>query len=385
MTATRLLGKVSRALGNSYHDNWGVCQENKKANTIILSTRFLSPRLAYASATIRNKVQHETLKSLADNMENILQKSRSQNTIKKYQCYFNKWSNWCQLFTEVSAIPAQSSHVLLFMVSLIQSDESFSVIESVFYAIKHFHNLGGLPDPTEAVLVSYVLDAAQRICHRPKKKKQPIVIEHIKKIHDSLTEKGMSLLHLRNFVMMLLCFTGFLRYDEAANLKLEDIVFQDSFMKIFIEKSKTDQFREGAWVFIAKVDSDICPTKILRKYITEANLVNPNDYLFRAMTYFKSKNMHFLRKKNTPISYSTMRSTLLSYLKDLGLEEKLFGMHSLRRGGATSAANNGVNDRLFQKHGRWKSVGAKDGYVEDNLNSLLFVSRSLGFEQSFLR
>ena len=90
--------------------------------------------------------------------------------------------------------------------------------------------------------------------------------------------------------MMLLCFTGFLRYDEAANLKLEDIVFQDSFMKIFIEKSKTDQFREGAWVFIAKADSDICPTKILRKYITEANLVNPNDYLFRAMTYFKSKN-----------------------------------------------------------------------------------------------
>ena len=99
------------------------------------------------------------------------QKSRSDNTTKKYQCYFNKWSKWCDYFTEVSALPAQASHVILFMVSLVQSDESFTAIESVFYAIKHFHNLGGLPDPTTSVLASYVLDAAKRICHRKRKKK----------------------------------------------------------------------------------------------------------------------------------------------------------------------------------------------------------------------
>jgi len=53
-------------------------------------------------------------------------------------------------------------------------------------------------------------------------------------------------------------------------------------------------------------------------------------------------------------------------------------LHSLRRGGATAAANRGVNDRLFQKHGRWKSVGVKDGYVEDDLKNLLSVSLGLG-------
>ena len=102
--------------------------------------------------------------------------------------------------------------------------------------------------------------------------------------------------------------------------------------------------------------------------------------VFRAKTYFKSKKIYVLRKKNTPISYSTMRSTLLSYLKELGLQKKLFGTHSLRRGGATSAANKDVNNRLFQNHGSWKSVRAKDDYVKDNLNSLLSVSRSLDFE-----
>ena len=54
--------------------------------------------------------------------------------------------------------------------------------------------------------------------------------------------------------MMLRSFSGFLWYDEVANLKLGDIVFREFFTKLFIEKPKTDQFREGSWAFIAKVE-----------------------------------------------------------------------------------------------------------------------------------
>ena len=49
-------------------------------------------------------------------------------------------------------------------------------------------------------------------------------------------------------------------------------------------------------------------------------------------------------------------------------------MHSLRSGGATAAANAGVLDRLFKRHGRWRSESAKDGYVKDSVSSLLSVS-----------
>jgi len=38
----------------------------------------------------------------------------------------------------------------------------------------------------------------------------------------------------------------------------------------------------------------------------------------------------------------------------------------------------GVPDRLFKKHGHWRSENAKDGYVEDSLEQWLSVSRSLG-------
>ena len=54
-----------------------------------------------------------------------------------------------------------------------------------------------------------------------------------------------------------------------------------------------------------------------------------------------------------------------------------FSTHSLRAGGASAAANAGVADRVFQRHGRWKSVPAKNGYINDNLESRLSVSQRL--------
>ena len=61
----------------------------------------------------------------------------------------------------------------------------------------------------------------------------------------------------------------------------------------------------------------------------------------------------------------------------LGFPSRLFGLHSLRSGGATAAANAGVNDRLFKRHGQCRTGKAKDGYVKDNLDVLLSVSKSL--------
>ncbi len=53
-------------------------------------------------------------------------------------------------------------------------------------------------------------------------------------------------------------------------------------------------------------------------------------------------------------------------------------MHSLRSGGATMAANRGIKDRLFKRHGRWKSESVEHGYIKDDLNELLSVTLNLG-------
>ena len=75
----------------------------------------------------------------------------------------------------------------------------------------------------------------------------------------------------------------------------------------------------------------------------------------------KSNASYTLR--STGISYTRTREVVLHAFSQLGYSTKVFGLHSLRSGGATAAANAGVNDRLFKRHGRWRSDKAKDDFV----------------------
>ena len=81
---------------------------------------------------------------------------------------------------------------------------------------------------------------------------------------------------------------------------------------------------------------------------------------------------------SVPLSYTRAREIVLSAFDSIGLPKQDYGLHSLRAGGASAAANARVPDRLFKRHGRWKSDKAKDGYIKDSVHSLLSVSLPLG-------
>ena len=116
----------------------------------------------------------------------------------------------------------------------------------------------------------------------------------------------------------------------------------------------------------------------MEEYFAVTKIENDSDeFIFRGVKVDK-KGKQSLRTDETPISYTTVREDVLYVLKSIGLDEKNYGLHCLRSGGASAAANLGVNDRLIQKHGRWKSVLVKNKYISENLNSLLFVSQNLG-------
>ena len=74
------------------------------------------------------------------------------------------------------------------------------------------------------------------------------------------------------------------------------------------------------------------------------------------------------------ISYSTFREHLKSDLFGIGDDPSEFGSHSLRSGGATQAANAGIEEHLSQRHGRWRPVPSKNMYMDDVLSKKLGVS-----------
>lgn len=130
-----------------------------------------------------------------------------------------------------------------------------------------------------------------------------------------------------------------------------DVSFNDVCMKINIVKSKTDVYKKGHELCIARTHGDTCPLHTLEEYILLLGVeVKFSDYLFRSLTFCKNTNVYKVRRDNRPLSYNRAREIFLHAFEEIGLDKSKFGLHSLRSGRATSAAAAGINDRLFKKH-----------------------------------
>jgi integrase len=228
-----------------------------------------------------------------------------------------------------------------------------------------------------------LIQGGRRILAKPVQKKEPITIDILKSIHDfyRLSENKSDLNSVRLFCMLIVGYSGFLRFNEIANLKVKDVKFCDLYMELCIQSSKTDVYRRGGAVTIAKAGGSLCPVFWMKHYFELAKLSSPEEYVFRAIRFFKSLNQYKLCEQNRPISYTRARELLLGILKTVGLDSTLFGLHSLRSGGASAAATNKVPDRLIKVHGRWKSDFSRDNYIKDSMENKLKVTRNLNLYQ----
>ena len=132
--------------------------------------------------------------------------------------------------------------------------------------------------------------------------------------------------------------------------------------ELFIESSKTDQYREGAIVPIVKSGTDLCPWGNLEKYLSQAKLTLPtssqggDDYLFGNI---QTKSGSHKTIWSLGGWTTRCREVLLKKTADVGLDPKSFSWHSFRSGGASAAANGGISDRMFKRHGRRRSENAR--------------------------
>ena len=80
-----------------------------------------------------------------------------------------------------------------------------------------------------------------------------------------------------------------------------------------------------------------------------------------------------------PLSYCRACEIVLCAFEAIGISRRDYGLHILRAGGASAAANAQVADRLFKGHGRWNSEKATVTLFHalftshlDHCNSLLY-------------
>ena len=311
---------------------------------------------------------------MAAKLPDTIVRSRADSTVGKYLGAFRRWEAWATK-QGFEALPARDYQLALYLQHLGDSTKSKAAVEEACNALTWVHSASGLPSPSSHPFVRATSEGLQRMLAKPVTKKKPVSVELLGRIVEGATRSN-SLSDIRLATACLLSFAGFLRFNELVNIRPTDIKVQDEFMTLHLPRSKTDQLRKGDELVIARTRNATCPVAMLELYMRRTHTAwDDQRFLFRPIC--KSSKGERLRESGC-ISYSCLRDLFKRKLEALGEKSGDYGLHSLRAGGATAAANLGVADRLFKRHGRWRSENAKDGYVEDTTEQRLGVSRNLG-------
>ena len=78
---------------------------------------------------------------------------------------------------------------------------------------------------------------------------------------------------LRTAAICAAAYAGLLRFNELAYLRCCDVKFCDEkYVELFIAQSKTDIYRNGNVVVLAKTGNITCPVSLLSRYVQVGNI-----------------------------------------------------------------------------------------------------------------
>ena len=149
------------------------------------------------------------------------------------------------------------------------------------------------------------------------KGKKPILINHLKLMIEAIdkdTSDETGIRKLRDKTIILLGFAGGFRRIELISIDFEDLEFVSEGVKIFIRKSKTDQFGEGMIKGLPYfTNQKYCPIWHLKKWLEISEI--KSGPIFRRF----SKGLNLSKNRLTDQSVALF---LKKHLSNAGIENK---------------------------------------------------------------
>ena len=123
------------------------------------------------------------------------------------------------------------------------------------------------------------------------------------------------------------------------------------------------------------------PSLSLKTLVGEGRIPGQARSRFRS---FKKGSSEKFSPSNQPWSYSIARVRVLQALADAAHMSfadvtDRYGLHSLRSGGATLVAKEGVPDHIFRAHGAWRYSQAMHAYIERPTANKLLLTRAMHY------
>lgn len=288
------------------------------------------------------------------------------NTRKSYKVYQDQFHDFCKRIQRV-AMPAEPAVVAAFMLALHKKGLAFSTIKLAVSAIADEYKLVKMECPTRDPLVIQLRKTLGKVA-KAANPKLPLVRDHLLRF---ATEDSGSLIDLRDRFLIGITMGGMMRQSETVGLRFSNAVRdvwiesigKEEALFIFVQKSKTDQERKGHTIVIsAAEDKRICVVNVFKEYSKRRNAAA--EYLFHQNDSVR------------PLSSKTPNGIIKKWLKKIGVDPKRYGSHSMRKGGATAAAEKNISERLIMRHGNWKST-AVYLYITESMKNRLEVSKAI--------
>lgn len=305
-------------------------------------------------------------------MRHFIQFRHALGTRTKYRAIGQRYRAFA---TEAEARPQDEITMARYVLYRVRQGVAASSIKGEVSALQHeWPGVGSQP------LVRAALTASERVQDVARKAKTPITTAQMRYLRGEIwaapsrlpNAREIAHLRLRDWTFYLMAFAGFFRGAELVALRWNHLEFTwlgaDGLeatrrgplprdvaasdlraVTVHVVRSKTDQRGAGQAVRLAalpEADTLDCPVRLLRRLarrrMAEDGLV------------FVDVRARYL---GNGLQTSTLRSRLRQYLTSVlgSAAAKDFGLHSLRRGGATAAALLGQPVRLIKRQGRWQS------------------------------
>ena len=317
----------------------------------------------------------------AENLAFLLKNAKASTTFNQYASYWNRWESYSRRHkgTPLPADPWLLAHLIAEEAqrALRSSPQmTASITESLCSSVRCAHELCSLRPPTDHTIVKLARESARRLLGFRNRKKYPLREQHLQAFYDAYCASRQS--SMEDVTFMLLVMTAYeacLRFDDVIDVLLGDMIWTKEYIKIFLVQTKTDKYKDGQWCTIMVTDTPCSAFQLLLRVLAWL-LAFPHGVkktfgmelvdIPLAMTSVAVGTT--LRPKPTVRrTYDSFLAKLKAWCTAQGWNASLFATHSLRRGGATDLLHAGVAERLIQRNGRWTSVSAFEGYLDDEV------------------
>lgn len=269
----------------------------------------------------------------------IVMNAQAHQTRRAYAIGWRHFSAWCREAGR-DPLPASPDTLKLFIVAHID-ELAIKTIDQRIAAIVDKHR-SQKHEPPYTYELRELMRGARREKGTAAKRKDALTPDDLRKICAELLRQKTALA-IRDRAILTLGFAGMMRRSEIAALDLADIRFAPKGVAVRIRRSKTDQEAHGRefGVFHAK-HAKACPVRSLRAWI-----------------YLRGRDPGPL----FGITPAAIGEAVKRCAKLIGLDATAYAGHSLRAGGITAAAEDGVPESLIMQRSGHRSVQTVTGYV----------------------